>query len=169
MNNKTKFTIAILGIIIIVSILFFQTLSIKNLTDKINEEKQLLSEEQDRLERFTNLKKSAELSIQRIRWIESILPSSQLRQDIIETLHEISHESMLYLSDLKFADIQSKEKYNKIPFTFELTGDYNNYIKFFDKLNNSNRLYRIDTLQLRTVSGSSEKLFGEIRGVTFYR
>ena len=169
MNNKIKFIIAILGIIVIAAILFFQTLSIKNLTDKIDEEKQLLSEEQDRLVHFTNLKKSAELSIQRIRWIESILPSSQLRQDIIETLHETSHESMLYLSDLRFSDIQSKEKYSKIPFTLELTGDYNDYIKFFDKLNNNSRLYRIDTLQLRPVSGSPEKLSGTIRGFTFYR
>lgn len=169
MNNKIKFIIAILGIIIIAAILFFQTLSIKNLTDKIDEEKQLLSEEQDRLAHFTNLKKSAELSIQRIRWIESILPTSQLRQDIIETLHETSHESMLYLSNLRFADIQSKEEYSKIPFTIELTGDYNDYIKFFNKLNNNSRLYRIDTLQLRPDGSSPEKLSGEIRGFTFYR
>lgn len=169
MNNKIKFVIALLGIIVIVSILFFQTLSIKNLTDKIEEEKQILEQERNTLDHFIKLKDNAAHSIQRIQWIESVLPSTQSKQDIIATLHETSNESMLYLLNLRFADVQSKDDYNKIPFTLELTGSYNDYIKFFDKLNNNSRLYRIDTLQLRPSGASPEKLSGVIRGVTFYR
>lgn len=174
MNNqsskKKTFIILIAFLIVCFSLIFFVVLP---LVEKVYREKDLLEEEKLTLERdkqnVERYKKDLDYLEKKTSLSEELIINEDNRLKLIEDLEKIAVEQNLELNIETFSKTTSNKKVKKeetkISLKLNLTGEYQNFMKFLYQLQNFRYPIEVDSFEIENFDDSKIKNIEELQSL----
>lgn len=144
---------AIITILIIVFCLVPLFFELEGVTNKIVAEKKStfsFEEEVAIAEQFEKVYSDLKLNFEKI---DSFLVSSEAPIDLIKFLEGKAQKSNLLIDIHPYSIIKSEDDpWNSMGFNLELTGEFSNFLKFLEKIENSNYFIQVQKIQVKKIS-----------------
>lgn len=103
----------------------------------------------------------------RLDVLSHILPEEYETANLLRGLGTLAAQSNLQLRDLEFQDPVPYEFYAESPIRLELTGDYHDLARFFDRIGKFARIINVDEVEITATENANSTVFASVTAMTF--
>ncbi|MGB2763977.1 MAG: type 4a pilus biogenesis protein PilO [Candidatus Aminicenantaceae bacterium] len=91
-----------------------------------------------------------------LKELEAIIPDRKEVWDVLRNMHQLALDSRLNIAKFQPQREVNKEFYFEWPIPVEITGNFHNLARFFDRLSNFSRLFNIEDFSIKALSKQTE-------------
>jgi len=170
MNTKSKLllTASAATIVLLLVLSVFKIMHIKETSSEIDKIYVTIQQNKDRLSQLEALNSyQPELEDGYKKLIEQI-PAIPDEQRVIALLDQYSKENNVVLLKFNFGEVTENDNLNELSLEVSFSGEYSSILKVLEKMENGERLFRINDIQLNGIENESKKIRADISAVVFY-
>lgn len=151
-SRKSIIIIALVALLLILSIVLtiLQVKNLQDLRESLEEEKIILAEARDTLERRIAYRENAPEYRERVRVLDLMMPETAQEEQILRYFHYLAEEHELNVQQINFgAGVPNEEQgYVSLPLSVTLEGRFINMIDLFAHLYRGSRAVRVDNISI---------------------
>lgn len=91
-----------------------------------------------------------------LKELEAIIPDRKEVWDVLRNMHQLALNSRLTIEKFQPQREVNKEFYFEWPIPVEITGNFHNLARFFDRLSNFSRLFNIEGFTIKALTKQTE-------------
>lgn len=167
LNTSSKLIGSVILVVFVVSLLVFQTISIRELNEAITAEEKALESDRARLLHIESIKANYKKSLEKLYTLEAGFPNSPSEESILASLQETSERSLTYFNKISFGKTSPGDGLTKISLAVSYTGNFYCLLDLLDKLKNGSRIIRIESLTVAKEKGK-DSLKAEMQAIAFF-
>jgi Tfp pilus assembly protein PilO len=167
LSTSSKLIGSVILVVFVVSLLVFQTLSIRDLNETIKKEENALNLDRTRLLHIESIKKNYLKSLEKLYSLEAKLPNTPSEESIITSLQETSESSLTDFSKISFGKTSTVNGLNQFSLSISYNGSFINLLELLNKINSGSRTVVIENLGI-SKERNKNNLKAEMQASAFY-
>lgn len=165
--NKIIIAAIVLIALFLIGLNVYSFLQIRSLSNELNISAAKLEERQQKLAELTKIEQKKEDLTAAFETLKKKIPLAPTENQVINTVEEYAEANRADLINLQIGKYKEDGELIQIPLNMSFKGRFSDLVKFLSTLENSERLIRIDGINLTKEADS--KIRADIIALTYYK